>query len=181
VNIDKLAPWFHDLVSLSDAAAIMNVDPSAIRHAIARGSYGLIEGQHYMKYGKQWVLHKSAIEAMTGSSEDWQAVQEPDCRATPETPDQNTADLDSDISPDNVTFWPMEGTTTAGTFPESNQKFKIPQKYKQAIKEIYEDEDGIWCILNPGWTHIDDAHTIHCETYKELRSELTDIKQVTIP
>ncbi len=56
--------------------------------------------------------------------------------------------------------------------------FKIPKKYQAAIKEIYEDEDGIWCILNSEWVHgVDEAHTIHCETYKELRSELTDIRR----
>lgn len=58
--------------------------------------------------------------------------------------------------------------------------FKVPKKYQAAIKEVYQNEDGIWCILNSGWVHgVDETQTIHCETYKELRSELPDIKRVS--
>ena len=56
--------------------------------------------------------------------------------------------------------------------------FKVPKKYQAAIKEVYQDEDGIWCNLNPGWVHgVDENQTIHCETFKELRLELPDIKR----
>ena len=58
--------------------------------------------------------------------------------------------------------------------------FKIPKKYEAAIKEIYKDEDGIWCLLNKGFSHgVDKTSVIHCETYSDLRSELKDIKGVS--
>lgn len=50
----------------------------------------------------------------------------------------------------------------------------------QKPTELVQDEDGIWCILNPGWVHgVDETQTIHCETYKELRAELPDIKRLS--
>ncbi len=56
--------------------------------------------------------------------------------------------------------------------------FRIPKKYQPAIKEVYKDEDGVWCNLNDGWVHgVDGTHVIHCETYTELRSELPDIRK----
>ena len=56
--------------------------------------------------------------------------------------------------------------------------FRIPKKYQPAIKEIYKDEDGVWCNLNDGWVHgVDETHIIHCETFSELRSELSDIRK----
>jgi hypothetical protein len=55
---------------------------------------------------------------------------------------------------------------------------KIPKKYQAAIKEIYTDEDGIWCNLNPNWGcgvfHEDGV--MHCETWAELREEMTYIR-----
>ncbi len=57
--------------------------------------------------------------------------------------------------------------------------YKIPKKYKEAVKELYQDEDGIWCTLNDGWGcgvfHNDGV--MHCETIKELRNEMTYIKK----
>ena len=55
---------------------------------------------------------------------------------------------------------------------------RIPKIYKPEIKEIYKDEVGVWCNLNDGWVHgVDETHIIHCETFSELRSELSDIRK----
>ncbi len=59
MNRLDMAEWFQDLISLDEAAKLLKKDPSTIRHAIKDGR--LQEGHHCMKYGKQWVLHKSAI------------------------------------------------------------------------------------------------------------------------
>lgn len=59
--------------------------------------------------------------------------------------------------------------------------FNIPKKYQSAIKKLYTDEDGIWCLLNDGYAHgTDETKVIHCETFKELRSEFRYIKKVKI-
>lgn len=55
--------------------------------------------------------------------------------------------------------------------------FKIPKKYEDAIREVYKDEDGVWCMLNKGYTHgTDQNEVIHCESFTELRSELKYIE-----
>lgn len=49
----------------------------------------------------------------------------------------------------------------------------------RGIKEIYEDEDGIWCLLKKGYIHgTDETQVIHCETYKELKEELKEVKKL---
>ena len=57
--------------------------------------------------------------------------------------------------------------------------FKVPSKYESAVRSVYTDEDGIWCILNENWVHgTDENQVIHCETFDELRRELTDIREI---
>lgn len=59
--------------------------------------------------------------------------------------------------------------------------FRVPSKYKLSIRNVYTDEDGIWCNLNEGWVHgVDENQVIHCETFDELRRELSDIKKVEV-
>lgn len=69
MNIYDMDPRWQDLVSLADAAKMLNVDESTIRKAIARGA--IKEGQECAKFGKQWVLHSSAIRALSGNLTAW--------------------------------------------------------------------------------------------------------------
>ena len=61
----------------------------------------------------------------------------------------------------------------------SGIRFRLTENQKKKIKEIYRDEDGIWCILEKDYCHSnnDDAGVIHCETKKELRHEVKYIKK----
>lgn len=61
----------------------------------------------------------------------------------------------------------------------SGIRFKLTENQKKKIKEIYRDEDGIWCILEKEYCHSsnDDAGVIHCETKQELRHEVKYIKK----
>ena len=62
---------------------------------------------------------------------------------------------------------------------ENTTNIKIPKKYHTAIKEIYKDEDGYWCILNKGYTSgIDEGRVIHEESAKGLLREIRNIKEV---
>lgn len=47
---------------------------------------------------------------------------------------------------------------------------RIPKKYRAAVKDIYRDEDGYWCTLNPGYHLVDyyGERTIHEDTYREF-------------
>lgn len=57
--------------------------------------------------------------------------------------------------------------------------FRVPSKYKSAVRSVYTDEDGVWCTLNPNWVHgVDENQVIHCETFDELRRELVDVREV---
>lgn len=58
----------------------------------------------------------------------------------------------------------------------NSTRYKIPAKYVQAIREVYEDSDGIWILLNAGYIDTDmDAHVIHVYNGKQLRTALTYI------
>lgn len=65
----------------------------------------------------------------------------------------------------------------------------IPKSKKAAIREIYEDQDGFWIILNEGWNAdgMDyDCHVIHeggddytdAETVKELKYQISMIRKL---
>jgi len=73
--ITEAAPWAQELISIPDAAEILGVDPSAIRHAIARGSQGLQPNVDYTRIGSTWVLHKNAVLRLGGRPAEakWQA------------------------------------------------------------------------------------------------------------
>lgn len=51
---------FDDLLSLKEAADMYKREESTLRRAIAKGR--LIEGQDCKKFGKQWVIKKSAMQ-----------------------------------------------------------------------------------------------------------------------
>lgn len=56
----------------------------------------------------------------------------------------------------------------------------IPKSKKNAIREIYQDQDGIWIILNDGW-NADGmdfcCRTIHCGGEDEsIQSTVADLK-----
>lgn len=57
--------------------------------------------------------------------------------------------------------------------------FKLTDNQHKKIKEIYCDEDGIWCILEKEYCHSnnDNAGVIHCETKQELRHEIKYIRK----
>lgn len=55
---------FEGLLSLGEAAEIMNVDQSTLRYAILHGK--LIEGKHVRKFGKQWVITRLALVEVFG-------------------------------------------------------------------------------------------------------------------
>ena len=56
----------------------------------------------------------------------------------------------------------------------------IPKKKQNAIREIYEDEDGFWIILNEGWNADGSdfrCRTIHCGGDGETEeSTISDLK-----
>ena len=56
----------------------------------------------------------------------------------------------------------------------------VPKTKQGAIREIYQDDDGIWIILKDGWNadNMDsDCRTIHCGGEDEpLRRTLDDLK-----
>ena len=65
----------------------------------------------------------------------------------------------------------------------------IPREKQEGILEVYEDTDGFWIILNPGWNADGMDHrcrTIHCggedfteaETVKDLRYQIDLIRKL---
>ena len=60
---------------------------------------------------------------------------------------------------------------------KNNTRISIPQKYHCMIKELYKDEDDIWCVLNIGYQTREHGRTIHEETITGLRYELKGIKK----
>lgn len=65
----------------------------------------------------------------------------------------------------------------------------IPKSKKTGIRELYQDEDGIWIILNGGWNadNMDsDCRTIHCggedepmdRTIKDLKYQISGIRKL---
>ena len=65
----------------------------------------------------------------------------------------------------------------------------IPKSKQKAIREIYEDEDGFWIILNEGWNAdgMDyECRTIHCggdeeteeSTIKDLKYQISLIRKL---
>jgi len=64
--ITEASPWAQELISIPDAAEILGIDPSALRHAIARGSNGLQPNVDYTRIGTTWVLHKNAVLRLGG-------------------------------------------------------------------------------------------------------------------
>lgn len=56
---------------------------------------------------------------------------------------------------------------------------KLTKKQQEFVREIYKDDDGVWCSLKPGYGWgVDRNRVIHCETYTELREELKDVHKI---
>lgn len=55
---------FDDLLSLKDAAKLWHLEESTIRKAIANNRFAV--GKDVKKFGKQWVITKSAMEEVYG-------------------------------------------------------------------------------------------------------------------
>ena len=67
----------------------------------------------------------------------------------------------------------------------------VPKSKKPAIKDAWEDSDGVWIMLNEGWNadNMDSVcRTIHeggdgeplSRTIKELRYQIAGIRKVTV-
>lgn len=53
-------------------------------------------------------------------------------------------------------------------------------KEQCAIQEFYTDEDGIWCILKPGWGWgTDNNKVLHCESFTEFRREWKNVHKIS--
>lgn len=63
---------------------------------------------------------------------------------------------------------------------KNSTTIKVPKKYQERIKEIYQDEDGYWCILNPDWHHVDDSHTIHEYTQADILRCIRETEPVNL-
>ena len=57
---------FDDLIALSDATALWGLNESTLRKAISYGK--LVNGVDVCKFGKQWVVSRSAMEREYGST-----------------------------------------------------------------------------------------------------------------
>lgn len=49
------------------------------------------------------------------------------------------------------------------------------KKQRQAVQSEYQDIDGYWMPLKPGWSR-DGIHEIHADTRKEAYLELCDVE-----
>lgn len=62
---------------------------------------------------------------------------------------------------------------------ENKTKYKVPAKYQEAIKSIYEDDDGIWIKLNEGWEGEPGCTIIHEENWAGARNSLAhELKKI---
>lgn len=57
---------FDDLIALSDATALWGLSESALRKAISYGKF--VNGVDVCKFGKQWVISRSAMEREYGNA-----------------------------------------------------------------------------------------------------------------
>lgn len=67
---------FNDLFSIKEAAEMWHLEESTIRKAIASKKF--IEGNDVRKFGKQWVISKSAMERVYGIITSDDILDEPD-------------------------------------------------------------------------------------------------------
>lgn len=58
---------FTDLLSFKDAAKEWGIDDSTLRKAVAAGR--LVDGEDVRKFGKQWIVTRSAMERVFGKKE----------------------------------------------------------------------------------------------------------------
>ncbi len=58
-------------------------------------------------------------------------------------------------------------------------KLHLAERYKEALKEVYHDEDGWWAVLKAGWGWgADQNGTIHEETRGDLLREIRTIEKI---
>ena len=55
--------------------------------------------------------------------------------------------------------------------------FKVPKKYQAAIKEVYQDEDGIWCILTLAYLSRLQSIMVGSQARTQDRNQGTELKQ----
>ena len=83
----------------------------------------------------------------------------------------------------------MEEESGQGGMTNSQIMRMIPKSKKSAIREVYQDEDGIWIILNEGWNADGMDHecrTIHCggedepidRTIADLKDQISQIRRI---
>lgn len=56
----------------------------------------------------------------------------------------------------------------------------VPSSKREAIRDTWKDEDGVWIILNDGWeaSRTDrGCHTIHEDTVKQIRYQIAGIRR----
>ena len=57
----------------------------------------------------------------------------------------------------------------------------VPKSKVNAIRDAYKDDDGYWMTLNDGWEASNTDYgcrTIHEDTVKELRYQISGIRKV---
>ena len=57
----------------------------------------------------------------------------------------------------------------------------VPESKKEAIRDIWKDEDGVWITLNENWeaSRMDrGCRTIHEDAVKQLRYQIAGIRKV---
>lgn len=57
----------------------------------------------------------------------------------------------------------------------------VPKSKREAIKEAWTDEDGMWIVLKEGWNadRTDaECRTIHEDNIKDLRYQIAGIRKV---
>lgn len=59
---------FEELLSFSDAAKMWKLDDSTLRKAAANGKF--VDGVEVKKFGKQWIITKSAMTNHYGAQPD---------------------------------------------------------------------------------------------------------------
>lgn len=72
--------------------------------------------------------------------------------------------------------------TKRGNYHSTNQLLKmVPKSKQEAIQDAFEDSDGMWIYLKPGWNadRMDwDCRVIHEDTIAQLRYQIAGIRRV---
>lgn len=52
----------------------------------------------------------------------------------------------------------------------------VPARLKNAVQDIYQDEDGYWAIFKVGYKNSDGGHTVHEDTIREFIAAMREIR-----